>query len=272
MKKKIQLGLIIFLPFLCIIGFCIYPVAAQAILHEAVEETSSGYGAYISRIDMQGDAVYEDESGYTEYALWLNGKNGYDVMWFSTRILVYIYYTAYYKIQHILPHSYVSYEWGTPPIDLMEWTGDWDYNQDHSEVWQWEVGNQEKYCNGENWGGTSGSGSYYSTYSQDGGYRYLGWVKSAKSGDWHKFDALLRLHIDNAEAENWGNGVLYEEYPGGIWIEYIEQIKVKLVFKFQYEWFGWKTLSTHTHILGDGTPSGDLSSIPLVLGTLYGLQ
>ena len=205
--------------------------------------------------------------------MWLNGKNFVNEgLFFSTRVRIYIYYTAYYKYEHVLPTVYTSYNWEVPPEDLIDWTGDWEHNHDYDEVWSWEVDSNDRYTNGVDWGDTSGDDSYDSTNSNDYPYRYLGWAQSSRSGSNHQFDALLKLHIDNEEAEVWDNGVLGGNPPYTFYTKYLLQIRVKLVFKFDFYWVSWNTVSTHTHILGDGSPAGDLSSIPLEVGEVFGLQ
>ncbi|MFX1499056.1 MAG: hypothetical protein ACFFBH_16185 [Promethearchaeota archaeon] len=280
MKRKSQLSLIVSILFLVITGLLISPANAQAFKYEAHEEKFYGewdpiYGQevqYEIRLDLQGDIVYEEGSGYTEFAMWLYGVN-LDV-WdytFSRRILIKMYATAYYKNVYIIPRRPTQYYWGPIPNGLIQWTGDWDIHLDVSGTqWQWITNGQTKYSDGSDNTAAQGSKSHSSGNAIDGIYRYLGWAKVQKKTWFVYFDGLLKFHIDNTLANNWDNGIYHEE-GSTFWVESITKLQFKFIVYFQYEWFGWRSSKVFTIILGDGSPSSDLSAISLVPGQIIGL-
>lgn len=274
MKTKYKLSLAISFCFLTIFGFGPINVLAAPVLHEAYELYSYYYDPYgmhcYARYDLQGDVVYEDESGYTDYAIWLTGTNDYiyDVM--STRIITYIYISAYYVRDRDIFPLQTTYYWAPIPSGLITWTGDWELHTDYYR-WDWTVSGQERYSTIYASLFKYGSGSYSSKNSISGDYRYLGYAVVTRSGGWTYYDALMELHVDNALAEDHDGGIYTPSGEGWFWITRLLNFRIKIVTKFQYEWFGWRTaFTTQTFILGDGSPSSDLSSIPLVLGTVEG--
>ena len=90
MKRKIQLASMGAIFVLLVFGFTIFLAVADT-RREATEDTDTG-GKYRSRMDMQGDAVYEDASGVTKFGIWLNGMNDYSSPFVDTLIIVKIYF------------------------------------------------------------------------------------------------------------------------------------------------------------------------------------
>lgn len=279
MKTKFKFSLAISICFLAVFGFGMTDVLATPVLHEAHESFYSGdpeYGIeYSARYDLQGDVVYEDGSGYTDYAIWAAGVCDRDNDWLSTRIISYIYVSAYYIRQRDIFPLQTIYYWDPIPSGLITWTGDIDLHTDYYR-WDWTVDSQEKYSDLLSMYKERGSKTCSSKNSISGDYRYLGYVNVYKIGQFGSvagytyYDALIKLHVDNALAEDWDEG--HYEWGGYFyWVTRILKFQIKIITKFQYEWFGWKTAcSTQTFIFGDGTPSTDLSNIPLVVGTIEG--
>jgi len=276
MKNKYKFSIVFIWSFFIITGIFSSSVLATPIQHEAYENyyaykswSPTSWEQYSCSYDLQGDVVYEDSSGYTEYAIFTSGTNNYVYDVFTTRILVYFYVSAYFKRTHYYPNQYTEYFWDPIPNDLITWTGDWDFQTDHYR-WDWTVDSQEKYSNLLGNAFEYGSGTYYSTNSINGDYRYLGYVKVTRNDGFTYYDALIRFHIDNNLAEDYVDGVF-----GGVpdvsgWVDRIIKFNIKIVTKFQYEFWGWHNIHTETFIFGDGTPSTDLSNIALALGTVEG--
>ncbi len=272
LQKKEKLTLLICLSVLIFSTF-IFPVRAAPIEVYGWEYYNGTL--YEDKIKIQTDAVYIDttQGGVCPYGIWFYGRNEYnDWSWFSTRVYIKFYARVKFeKISIVPPRVPVTY-WDPAPDGFIKWQGEYSYNPSPSN-WQWTVGVQDKYYSFSAQYTPSASASWNTANSISGDYRYLGYFRSSMSGQNHHFHALLKLHIVNSEATAWASGKYFINGPYD-WIERILQIRVKMVVYFQYEFFGWRTAKTVTHILGDGavlpTPGGgtDLNYIPLVEGTV----
>ena len=182
---------------------------ADAVLHQAYDEYyySNGYRHYIGPYRLSGDVVYEDGSGYTDYAIWMAGNCYHEPTYYSTRVLVYFYISAYYEQENLYPHHSYQYYWDPIPSSLISW-GDFEVHPEASR-WDWTIDQQQFY--------STRSGFYhdlYSTFQGDysansvnGDYRYIGYTRGDKAGGHTDYDALLRLHVDNNLAKAYKNGV-----------------------------------------------------------------
>ena len=279
MIKKNQIVLCTSLCFLILLGIGLTDVLGAPIKHEASDfysDSNDDYGyKYQICYDLQGDLVYEDATGSTDYAILATGICDESNDYLTTRIITYFYVSAYYKRVNYYPHQYTQYFWDPIPSGLITWTGDIDLHTDYYR-WDWTVGGQEKYSDMFSMYAEHGSNYYSSQNSINGDYRYLGYDYVKKNGifgsvpGYTYFDALIKLQVDNDLAEDYINGVFGGVPDESGWDDYILKFHIKLVAKFQYEFWGWHTRTTQTFIFGDGTPSSDLSNIPLVLGTIEG--
>ncbi len=273
MKHKKEIVLSVSILAIALFGLCFNSVFA-ATLDEA---NSSAYGTagasvYQSRVDIQGDAVYEDASGSTDYAVFITASNWFWTTGYSTKTYAYIYVSAHYYYEY--DSGIGNYNiWDAVDTNLISWEGDYVFDHD-GESWEWWVDSNEYYCNGNDETTTSScSTSYSASGSDQGTWQLLGYFYVYKAANRHKYDALLKLQIDNSKAEEYIEGRRYYDPDDGWYTETISEIRIKMYFKFYfYSWWAWHLDKTQTHILGDGVGAGDLASIPLVEGTVDGLQ
>jgi hypothetical protein len=235
-------------------------------------DTNVSFSSYHSRFDIQGDFVYEDAAGTTDYAIFMAIENWFWTTGFSTRTYSYLYVSAHYY--YVYDSGEGNYDtWAPIDPNLVSWGGSYVWNP-NGQDWEWTVSATDYYCNGNEEDTTSSvTKSYDNTGADDGIWRKLGYFYTSKSGNRHKYDALLKLQIDNAKGEEYVDGRRYFHPDDGWYTETISEIRVKLYVKFYYyDILGWHLDSTHTHYLGDGSGTGDLSTIPLVEGTVDGLS
>ncbi|HDZ18263.1 hypothetical protein LCGC14_0736640 [marine sediment metagenome] len=268
-KRKVTLLLCLSVLFFCAF---IFPVQAVPIETYGWEYYNSP--KYEDKIKFQTDAVYIDttQGGVTPYGIWVYGRNDFNGgSRYSTRVHITFYLTAKFEKTSIIPSRPPITYWGPTPDGLIKWQGEYSYNPSSSN-WQWTVGVQEKYFSFSAQYTPSAYSSWGTANSISGDYRYLGYFLSTMAGQDHEFHSLLKLHIVNEEAREWASGKTF--YDGQEWwIEKIVDIRVKMMVYFRWEFWGWRTLKTVTHVLGDGavlpSPGGgtDLYFIPLVEGT-----
>lgn len=275
-KRQSQIVLFSLIIIITIIGFSMKNGRCVAVLDEAEDykHTTKGYSYYKSWADIQGDVLYEDEVGFTRYAVFIKAEHSFWSAAYSTRI---------YVEMHVSAHYYWDVDsgpnqdfWDPAPDGLVDWTSDYEFDHDYDdEIWQWEQDNDEFYCNGDETSSTSGtSRATYQNSATSGDWRNIGYLCVSKSGGsgYQLWDALIKLHIDNEDGDDYYNGIREYKDEVGWYTETITEFRFKLRFKFQYEWFGYHTDSTHEMILGDGVGVGDLSSIPLLMGTMYEIE
>ena len=224
---------------------------------------------YSSRVDLQGHCVYEDSAGTADYAIFAYGKNQFWTGWYSTLTKIYLYASAHYY--YVYDQGNNENYWAPAPTDLIIWDSDWTYNP-NGEAWFWEINSNEYYCTHNDAQPTSNVYTRTSeVISTDGIWRYLGYVSIQKQNANHVFDALIKLQIDNDKGDEYHQGRRGYDPDKGWYTQTITEIRIKIEFKFYfYEW-GWHCDNVQTHILGDGTGQGDLSSIPLIEGVIEGL-
>lgn len=270
MNKKRKVVLLISLNALIFMGLLFIPV-------KAIETYGWEYfneSKHESKLKFQTDVVYVDttQEGVCPYGIWIYGRNYEDLGGFSTRVYVKFYVMVQYEKILVIPRRPPTTYWGPAPDGFIKWQGEYDYDASGPGTWRWTVGV------------SAYSFQYSSSYTPNcvpswkaknsiaDDYRYIGYFISRKSGDAHYFHALIKLHVVNKIATEWAH---YKYFTDGYyeWVERIINVRIKVRFIFQWEFFGWHTSRTVNHILGDGAvpspPGGgtDLSFIPLVEGT-----
>jgi len=226
---------------------------------------------YQSWCDLQGDVVFEDEAGYTEYAIFTMANLHYWAGNLDSRVTIDFYVSSqFYK-------NYDSWTdetyWDPIPSGLISWTGDWIFNHNYDdEIWQWGVSSNDYYCNGPVCSTTSSTSQVVSQEnSVNGDWRDLGYVRVTKSVANQIWEGLFKLHIDNGIAKDYRDGIRGYDAGKGWYTLSVLKMQFKLVYTFQLEWYGWQTDATRTHILGDGVGDHDSTDMPLVEGIVYGI-
>ena len=231
--------------------------------------TTEIYSYYKSWVDLQGDLLYEEEAGFTRYAIFVKEELSFWNSWHATRIYVEMHVSAHYFWEVDFGPNQAF--WDPAPDGLVDWTSDYEFNCD-DDIWQWEQDGDDYYCNGHETSSTSGTTRATSeTSTTSGDWRNIGYLRVDKGwpSGYQKWDALIKLHIDNEDAEDYYDGI-YNYDPGvGFYTETITEFQFKIRVVFQYYYGGYHTDSTHIMILGDGEGTGDLSSIPLLYGIIY---
>ena len=225
---------------------------------------------YNSRVDIQGDVVFEDDVGTADYAIFITAENHYWWATTSTRTVVYVYASAHYYYEY--DSGIGDYdEWDSVDPNLILWENHWSFDEDGG-VWQWEIDSTEYYCTGNDESTTSGCSTSITESGQDDGiWQRLGYIIVAKTMASHKFDALIKLTIDNQKGEDYIEGRRWYSPDDGWYSQYITEIRIRARFIFQYYTTAWSTDVEHNHYLGDGSGTGDLPSLPLVEGVVDGL-
>jgi len=225
---------------------------------------------YSSRVDLQGHCVYEDGAGAADYAIFVYGNNHFWVE-YTTLTYVFIYASAHYY--YVYDQGNNENYWAPSPTDLIIWDSDWTYNP-NGEAWFWKIDNNEYYCTHND--DSSTSGVYTGTNengANNGIWRKLGYIYVKKISGTHHFDALIKLQIDNDKGAEYHDGRRGYDPDKGWYTQTITEIRIKIIFEFYFfDIWGWHRDAILTHILGDGTGQGDLSSIPLIEGVIEGLS
>ncbi|MFX0016635.1 MAG: hypothetical protein ACFFB2_06315 [Promethearchaeota archaeon] len=226
-----------------------------------------GSGISNSKVWCQADVVYVDDAqgGTTSYGLTVYANE-------EDRFEVKVYVTAYYrhKMRYVdypgqPPQTWTHYYWDPIPENMIKW-GSYEYEASGTRQWTWTAG-YTVYGYSFSWSCTGDpTASEASKNSVSGDYRYIGWFRSSNSDEDHRFTALFKLAVDNDMARLYDNGKYwYEDFGGGRWQQnwlYIEKVRFKVIIYFKYYFFwSYYTRMTHTYIMGDGSPSGDMNWI-----------
>lgn len=239
-----------------------------------------GYHTLESVADVQGHAVYDDSGngGYENYAIFLYGRLSCS----GSKINVGFYVTALY---HEYLYNFGSGTestrtyWGPPPIDLITWDGGgaMDYGATTPGEWSYTEGGQfQSYSFSATYTPAATCTAYPQTNPPivEDYYRNMGYFSSKYADGSHQFKALVRLHVHNTVATQWGAGVI--SYTPGAFYMVTKILAIRVKVNFKYYWTGhdiWNAeyRGTHSHLLGDGVNpdnnDADINEIPFVVGS-----
>lgn len=281
MRKNLMLSLLF---GILIMGFIFLPAARADDSCWESTETNPGGSELISKVENPVHCVFDDDPSpydtYESYPIWVYGRDFNVVAYTNIRVKIYV--KAFFHIDFYYFGQKVgeSENWGSAPYGMFKWNGDYIYGSETPVSVSWSVrigGQTEDYS-------MSVSASYYpipvSYYGEvnneygevTGNWRYMGYLDSryATPMPWQsaaqEFTALLRLHVIHSVAEDYYEGVPHSEAIGDLSITYVQALRFKLVFEFNGG-FGGPFQDSHTHVMGNGVPSGeDINGIPLCIG------
>jgi len=255
---------------------------ALAVTEQSAFEQTNVNNILISQVEGQAHLVFNDndQGGVTKYGLWIRGRN---YVFGNSRLGInfHIYAQAEYKkvrIDERYMKVTTSYYWADTPSNFVLWQGDYSHGLSTPAEWKWSVSagvDIGDYKMGLSASYTGSPAVGYGTANRDDGdWRYLGYFASQYYNFFFpdarfELTALLRLHLNNDMARSYYNGIFTEINSYTYQYLYITKVHFKIVCDFtqMFTIFYDQIFATHSYILGDGSPIGDLNYIPLIKGT-----
>ncbi|MFX1518013.1 MAG: hypothetical protein ACFFC6_17055 [Promethearchaeota archaeon] len=213
-----------------------------------------------SSVWAQTDVIFnaDMQGGVTVYYIVIYGRYEFNG-WGSDRNRIRVHVGVAARYEDLYSHT----KWWDPaPTNLVRWDGHYSYAAsptDYTVTWTYGASIYGYSVSAQVSGGpVSDPNPDPNTYTYDD-YRWYGCLDSICNHP-QEFTAKLQLHVWNDNAKSY--------YYGYNWIK-ILKLRFRLQFDYYYAYFwGWKRSSYHTLIMGDGSPSSDVSTIALKPGTV----